>query len=276
MSDPYHPSPSGQPPPPAPGSDEWTSPPPGQRIPSQGPPGYGAPPPAYGPPGYGPPGYGPPGYGPPGYPPGPQEARGTNVFSILALVSGILAPCLALFSLIFGILALVQIRRSGQKGKGLAIGGLVLTGAWAVLAVVGVTVAVLTAGAERGEDGEIVEGGDVTTDELAVGDCLNGLDSGEVVTRLPGVPCAEPHEGEVYALFDVSMEGDWPGDDPILAEADAGCDQRLQEYSQTAYDDLSVDIFYLYPSEQTWEVGDREVICVAYFLDGTRTGSLAG
>lgn len=262
---------------------------------------FGPPPGAAG--GYGPPpgdagGYGTPPAGPGGYgtPPGQEPKTGTNGFAIAGLICGLAAPCGAgLLSVIFGIIALSQIKKTGQKGRGLALGGLIATGAWVLLIVIITVVAiVLGANSENSDPSpqtgdtaiEDPDGGsqtdpDTDTDpedtdvySLSVGDCLIGL-TGTEFSSLPVVPCSEPHEGEVYALFDVSVDGFlYPGEDVILDEAQQGCTDRLRDYSQTAYDDNNVDIFYLYPSEGTWLTGDREVVCVTYYLDGPRTGSI--
>ncbi len=53
----------------------------------------------------------------------PIHSQRTNVFAILALVFGILGGLLAL---VFGHIALSQIRRTGESGRGMAIAGLVL------------------------------------------------------------------------------------------------------------------------------------------------------
>lgn len=264
------------------------------RFPSEPPPpggGYGSPPPyGYDPtqrqPGYGPPhqpgygetpayGYGPP---PPGYePPPPYGSQpvpppGRNGFAIASLICGII-PCTVLLSVIFGIVALVQIGRNGQRGKGLAIGGLAATGGWVVVGIAAVTIAVINSTPDRDPSGEITEGGQIALEELAAGDCVNEL-AEEPTAALPAVPCAEPHEGEVFALFDVSQDGDWPGEEVILDEASTGCLDQLAVYSPTAFEDDQVDLLYFYPTEGTWRLGDREVICIAYFLDGQRTGGL--
>src|SRR5512138_561066 len=49
----------------------------------------------------------------------PQESQKTNGFAIA--------------SLIFGIVALSQIKKRNEKGRGMAIAGLSLSGAWVVL-----------------------------------------------------------------------------------------------------------------------------------------------
>ena len=56
------------------------------------------------------------------YPAGPRPV-GTNTFAILALVFGILG---GFFAIVFGHVALSQIKRTGEGGRGMAIAGLVL------------------------------------------------------------------------------------------------------------------------------------------------------
>jgi hypothetical protein len=83
--------------------------------------------PAHGPlPGHGPPaGYGPPpgyGWGPP---PGYGWRRPTNTMAILALVFiFVFAPA----SLVFGLVARGQIRRTGEDGDGMALAGIIVGG----------------------------------------------------------------------------------------------------------------------------------------------------
>ena len=61
-------------------------------------------------------------------------ASGINPFAIASLICGILgffggAP----LGLIFGIIAMRQIRRTGQRGSGQAVWGLVLSAIWLVI-----------------------------------------------------------------------------------------------------------------------------------------------
>jgi len=115
--DPFAPPPGGDQPPQGgqPGGQQG-QPPAGQQ------PGYGPPPPGYGqPPGYGAP--------PPGYPMqapygAPFASQKTNTLAIVSLVTSFLcAPA----GLITGIIALNQIGRTGEKGRGLAIAGIVIS-----------------------------------------------------------------------------------------------------------------------------------------------------
>jgi hypothetical protein len=245
--------------------------------------GSGQPPPQYGgdqPPGYGaapaPPGYGaPPGAGPQTWPQAPPEPR-TNRPAIVSLVLGVLTPCgglPGLLSVIFGITALVQIRRTGEKGKGLAIGGLAATGLWTVaIALVVAAIVAYDASPSRSDDGQVSAESRISIDDLTTGDCLDDLPDGDRVLRITVVPCDQPHVAQVYDTLSLP-DGDWPGEDAVFAEADDGCLDRLMAFPE-AYDDTSVEVLYFHPTQLSWRAGDREITCVAEYLDGPRTGSL--
>lgn len=108
----------GYPPPPP-----YNTPPPGFGPPS---PGYGAPPPGYGPP----PGFGPPpGYPAPGYAAYGPPTEKTNAMAIGSLVASVVGVCCGIGSIVgivLGIVAMNQIKQSGEKGHGLAIAGIVV------------------------------------------------------------------------------------------------------------------------------------------------------
>jgi hypothetical protein len=96
------------------------------------PPGYGAPPypPQPGPPQYGPP-PAPPGYG---YYPAPDyygaAQSGTNALAIASLISsfaGFLCCFIgSILGIVFGVIALNQIKQTRQDGYGLAVTGIVI------------------------------------------------------------------------------------------------------------------------------------------------------
>ncbi|HEY9349599.1 MAG TPA: DUF4190 domain-containing protein [Acidothermales bacterium] len=207
---------------------------------------------------------------PHGYPP-PQERGGTNGFAVASLVLGIIAG--GVLAVIFGIIALVQIPKKNQTGKGMAIAGIVLGGLW-TLAYIGFIVAAIVSTADRDSTtGEITESGEVSAFSLEVGDCVNDLQESEAVRSLPAVPCAEPHEGEVFALFDLP-EGDYPAEPELIEQAETGCFDRLQTYAPEAARNPALELFYFYPLEASWP-DDRQIVCIATLASGTMTGSIA-
>ncbi|WP_433724213.1 DUF4190 domain-containing protein [Actinoplanes sp. CA-051413] len=220
---------------------------------------YGAPQPD----GY--PGFPPPGASP--YP--PPGSGGTSGFAIASLIFGILGGIL--LSVIFGIVALVQIRKRGQKGRGMAIAGLTLSGCWVLLIIIGVTAAIISdSGNSSSSTAGGANSGSVSVTQLKPGDCINGIQTVGSVEDLPVISCALPHEGEVYANFNLPA-GPWPGDAEVQKQAEKLCEAELKAYAASPAE--TVEVLYLHPLQQSWS-RDRGVTCVATDERGTTTGSV--
>ena len=243
----------------------------------EAPPLAGAPPPAFVPPGGDPP---PPapgapgaqpwsGYGYPPPPPPPPAQTGTNPFAIAALVLGLIGAFP--LGIIFALVALRQVRRTGQQGKGMAIAGLILSVLWLIAIVVMVSL-FLADRAERDESGAISQGGDVMVHDLQVGDCMNGLKEADVVLTVDAVSCSEPHDAELYATVEVP-DGDWPGINELSLPAEQRCPDEMAENFEAAYNDDGVGLFFLHPTSASWREGDREIDCIALYSE-PRSGPL--
>ncbi|MBJ7384694.1 MAG: DUF4190 domain-containing protein [Mycolicibacterium sp.] len=105
----------------------YPPPPPYGAAPGYGPP-PGYPPPGYGAPGYGAPGYGAPGYGAPGYPAYGAQPTKTNALAIASLVASVVSLCGigSIAGIILGVVAINQIKVSGESGRGLALAGIIV------------------------------------------------------------------------------------------------------------------------------------------------------
>lgn len=118
-------------------------------------------------------------------------------------------------------------------------------------------------------------GTDTDAFAIAVGDCLNDGNLEGEVTTVPTIDCAQPHDSEAYASIIVD-DGDYPGEEAILAEADAACLDEFNTFVGVNYDESVLNFSYYYPTAGSWDNGDREILCLIY-EDGTKvTGSLAG
>ena len=132
--------------------------------------------------------------------------------------------------------------------------------------------------ADRNAAGNIVDSGNVDAFTIRPGDCFNeagalDMDQAGEVSSLPGVPCSEPHDNEVYAVFEVSFN-EFPGDDQIADSAFEQCLDRFSSFVGTDYESSTLDIAALYPSNESWSIQDnREVICAVYDMNG---GKLEG
>lgn len=105
--------------------------------------------------------------------------------------------------------------------------------------------------------------------DLSVGDCFN-LDDATEVETVPVIPCTEPHDFEAYASLRMDAES-YPGETDTVAEADARCAQEFEAYVgiplQDAYDQGLYDYTSFYPSTASWDLGDREILCLVYATD---------
>ena len=120
--------------------------------------------------------------------------------------------------------------------------------------------------AERDESGAIETAGAVDAFMLRVGDCYDDQRSGEI-SDVPGVPCSEAHDNEVYATFDLSGS-EWPGDDKVSELADQGCLDRFERAIGVTYEESVLMFTTLVPSRSSWMQGkDREVVCGAYHME---------
>ena len=198
----------------------------------------------------------------PGYGLHEPVKRSTNPFAIASLVLAICGG--TLLSIVFGIVALVQIRRSGQGGKGLAVSGLVISGIW-ILAIVGAIIAAIVSPpsptSTRNQSTGTTDVQAVTLGALRAGDCLVTVPTGRVFT-LDRVSCRLPHRGEVFAVYPLTGST-YPGDDDVASRAEDACFEQLDTYLSPTVDEDSIEVYYFPPTRQTWTAGDKNVICVA-------------
>lgn len=235
---------------------------------------------------------------PPAYPPGAPEPGpygypsvtppASKAMAITALVLSLLACIPFLAAIAAAILAVVVISRSNDgrdHGKGLAIAALVIAGL--VLAAHSVLlVLVLISGfsgqdsAVRDEAGEITDGGEISAFDIELGDCfddpaLSGVGEGEIESKeVSAIPCEQPHEFEVYHVFDLPGD-DFPGADEVIAAADQGCTQEFEPFVGRSFRRSVLESYSYYPQESSWRLqDDRMVVCVIDDPDARTTGSL--
>ena len=108
---------------------------------------------------------------------------------------------------------------------------------------------------------------------LRTGDCLVDLDPAETSFAL--VACDKPHDGEVFATYDLPA-GAFPGDDLIESLAAELCfGQGFVDFIGIAFVDSVIDALQSAPTAETWALGHNRISCIA--TDGlVRTDSLSG
>jgi hypothetical protein len=111
---------------------------------------------------------------------------------------------------------------------------------------------------------------DVGVFEMKAGDCVDNLPSedGTVLASVAVVPCVQPHEAEVYAAYDLTLET-FPGDDQLSEIAAQGCIDRVPSTIESQWGvNSTYGPFVLQPTRETWKLGDREVLCLVVRVDG--------
>jgi hypothetical protein len=161
-----------------------------------------------------------------------------------------------LVSVILCIVGLSRISRLNQKGKGLAIAGLVISALW----LVGIVAAVALSDGEPNRDasGQVTTTVNTKPNNLKVGDCITGIEEG-VVRNIKLQPCDQPNGGKVFAVFALPA-GEWPGLAAVQAAAEKGCTDRFKALKQTP--DKPSNVFFLHPIENGWTLGDRNATCL--------------
>lgn len=117
--------------------------------------------------------------------------------------------------------------------------------------------------------------------ELSVGDCFQDWEGAtqlatQQVKGVETVSCDVPHDNEVYALVEMTKES-FPGAADVETEAYESCLEHFGAFVGTPYADSRLDFGALFPTAESWETGDRTIICFVYDVEFLRlTGSMEG
>ena len=134
----------------------------------------------------------------------------------------------------------------------MAIAGLVLGGVSLVVGVL--TVLLLILGSSVDEERFITEAG--------AGDCIDLANQtfDTVETYIPRA-CDEDHQLEVVGIV-IAADGDFPGRDALDAVAEDRCGEQFAGYAGIELDESRFDLRHLRPSAESWDEGDREIMCM--------------
>lgn len=241
-------------------------------------------------------------YGPPaasGYPlSAPPTAPGVSPLGWAALAASVVGALLALLPplisfavlvLVAGIvLSIVALVRPGAKWPGItglivSVLGLIIAGIVLFVSFVSATLTGISEGvADEWPDpvdsprSAPVDGQTVDWWEVEVGDCLASDqpyydEDGRVVL----VPCDTPHGEEVYYEYDMTQR-EFPGDGDTEAEAEGACRAAFADFVGVPYEQSALNFAGYWPSQESWDSGDRMVQCTVYDDWSEVTGTLAG
>jgi Domain of unknown function (DUF4190)/Septum formation len=208
----------------------------------------------------------------PPVPPDRTPPPGSNGLAIAALCCGLVGifPLAALAAIVLGVVALSQLQRRIQRGRGMAIAGIVL-GSLSLVAWVGFIIYVSNDEPVRDASGAVTQQAETFVDDLKAGDCFSypggPQDQVDLVTV---IPCTSPHESQVVVIFELP-EGPYPGEDKVIDAAEKGCTDKADPLlTDQAYEDLEPGL--IYPDSYAWR-GDRTIICTVEAPSGTTTGT---
>jgi hypothetical protein len=222
--------------------------------------------------------------GPPGGPGAPGRRAGapgkTNGFAVASLILGLIGITVigAIAGIVLGILALGQIRRTGQRGRGLAIAGIAFSALWLVL--IGAYF-VLHGGSKSPSPPPASSGhsasptarpttsarpGSLSTNVFALrpGQCFQNPPASQTVlgvTYVTVVPCSKPHNAQVFVQFTATGTS-YPGVESLKRQADTGCHARVKKNVQPSKIKNSMTLHYLYPLQSSWTSGHKDITCL--------------
>lgn len=185
-------------------------------------------------------------------------------FAVPSLVTGLLGffGLTAVLGLVFGIVTLVRTRRTGEGGRGLAIGGIVAGAVWLVaLPIAGVLVL-----------GSLLSSSNAPIAALEVENCYDTARPGRDAVR---VPCAGEHDGEVLDAFTMSGTA-YPGDRDARAQVQQSCEERMAGMFGGLGAEVppSLTVVGYAPDEGAWSAGSRIGVCGLQSRVGKLTGPL--
>jgi guanyl-specific ribonuclease Sa len=120
--------------------------------------------------------------------------------------------------------------------------------------------------------------GGADVQEFTVGECVSDSsvsnEGSQEVGALPIVDCAEAHDGEVYYVENITDDS-LPAD--VDARADALCFEQFEGYVGAPFSESVYYYAYLVPTSSSWDLGDREIVCLLVGEAGEQlTGSARG
>ena len=130
------------------------------------------------------------------------------------------------------------------------------------LSIVGVAAAAVSC--SGGDEGAEV----IDLTDSSIGTCLDFGDSIDAeITKLPVVPCGEPHSHEIYAVEIYVVENtataSYPGLEALEAEAQTRCLGAFEEYVGISAFDSELFFSWLVPTLNSWDRDDdRQIVCV--------------
>jgi len=151
-------------------------------------------------------------------------------------------------------------------------------GAALLLTVSAMSACSIFGGSTAGRDpsDQITSSGKVSAFNMHVGDCLISSEvAGDTFTSIPGVPCTDPHDTEVFYIFE--MQPGTYDEDAITQAIQDECGREVVNYVGPDWENVSTGLAFdaFTPTKDGWP-DDREIDCVVYTYGLDLTSSVKG
>jgi hypothetical protein len=118
---------------------------------------------------------------------------------------------------------------------------------------------------------------------LGTGDCfeervLSGQGQTEFEeSQTVEVDCEDPHRNEIYLVTAMPEEAgsEFPGEEAVAEFADDACLTAFESFVGLAYVESIWEIGYVVPTEESWPLPDRRVVCFVFNRDGDKVSGSA-
>jgi hypothetical protein len=188
--------------------------------------------------------------------------------AIASFVLGLLGAFLltAALSVILGIAALAEIRRTGKRGKGLGIAGITLASVW-VVAIIGLFAIGITTGGKSPDAGISSPGqanhpASVSVFSLPVGTCFDNPAGNTLgINSVTAIACTKAHNAQVFAAFDTTGSS-FPGTAALERRANSGCSSRITGNVDQSKITKTMSLHFIFPQQLAWDSGQRRISCL--------------
>ncbi|MEV6411661.1 DUF4190 domain-containing protein [Kribbella sp. NPDC051718] len=192
--------------------------------------------------------------------PTPAQRR-LDRYAVAAFATSL--PGLVPIAAVLGLVGIRRISKSGGRGRGLAIGALVICGCWMI--AFGVAAALNLYGERRAGIGRTTG-----ISQVEVRQCFDADLEVATLRQVKIADCAVPHTGEGYAKVRATLTG--LSADQRTSAATQQCATAFQSFVGKAYEQSELDIYYVVLEDRA--VADGNVLCMVGKPGEQLTGSM--
>ncbi len=194
--------------------------------------------------------------------PTPAQRR-LDRYAVAAFATSL--PGLVPIAMVLGLIALPRIRKSGARGRQLAISALVISAFW--LIAIGVAAALNLQGERRAGIGR-----STVISQVEVKQCFDADLEVDTLRQVKIADCAGPHTGEAYAKVRAMLTG--LSTEQKGAAATQQCATAFQTFVGKSYELSELDMYYVVLEDRA--VADGNVLCMVGKPGEQLTGSMRG